>query len=173
MITALDKDKLDKECVSLVNMLNTIDGIATTESCCGHLKAPYRIFFVSDSFSAIGMLYRCVDKRYSDGNWKIEVCCSDTNPTNGFLLTSVKIFETEDEMMRSVNNLINNITYWNGIQFKDYFKEMKSIDDFKIVKQDKKKCYNCKNIISYTNTDIFDDIFIKCPDCGEIVCILE
>lgn len=109
----------------------------TTESCCGHLKAPYRIFFVSDSFSAIGMLYRCVDKRYSDGNWKIEVCCSDINPTNGFLLTSVKIFETEDEIMRSVNNLINNITYWNGIQFKDYFKEIKSIDDFKIVKQDK------------------------------------
>lgn len=155
MITALDKDKLDKECVSLVNMLNTIDGIATTESCCGHLKAPFRIFFVSDSFSAIGMLYRCVDKRYSDGNWKIEVCCSDINPTNGFLLTSVKIFETENEMMTSVNNLINNITYWNGIQFKDYFKEMKSIDDLKIIKQDKKKNVIIVKILYHIQIQIY------------------
>lgn len=134
MVTNQNENKIDKECVNLVNMLNTLDGIATTESCCGHLKSPYRIFFLCNSFNTIGMLYRCVDKRYSDGNWKIEVHCSDNIPTNGFLLTSIKTFESEIEMISSVNKLISNITYWNSEKYKDYFKTIISIDSYKLIK---------------------------------------
>ena len=123
---------LDKECVSLVEILNKIDGVATIESCCGHLTAPYRIWFVSNSFSAVGILHRCVDKRYSDGKWKIEVDCSDRIPTNGFLLTSVEPFKTDSEMAESVDALIKNILYWCGEEFREYFKELDSIDDFKV-----------------------------------------
>ena len=36
-----------------------------------------------------------------------------------------------------------------------------------------KKCYNCKEIITYTSADLIDDIFVKCPDCGTIVCIFD
>ena len=134
MVTNQNENKIDKECVNLVYMLNTLDGIATTESCCGHFKSPYRIFFLCNSFNTIGMLYRCVDKRYTDCNWIIEVHCSDNIPTNGFLLTSIKTFESEIEMISSVNKLISNITYWNSEKYKDYFKSIISIDTYKLIK---------------------------------------
>ena len=123
---------LDKECKSLVKTLNSLNGIATIESCCGHLASPYRIFFLSDNFSTLGLLYRCVDKRYSDGKWRIELNCSDTTPTNGFLLTSVDAFKSTSEMEKSVDSLITNIEYWSGEEFKDYFNAMDSIVVYKM-----------------------------------------
>lgn len=115
-------DKLDKECVDLVKKLNTIKGIKTTNSCCGHLKEPYRIFFQCNDFSSLGLLYRCVNRNYSDGKWRIECCCSDGNPTHGFLLTTKDTFKNEQEMNESVQSLIENIDYWENPQFSDYFK---------------------------------------------------
>lgn len=123
---------LDKECEKLVKVLNEMDGIATIESCCGHLTAPYKIWFVSNSFSAVGILYRSVDRRYSDGKWRIEVDCSDRIPTNGFLLTSVEPFVSDSDMEESVDALINNIQYWSGCDYKEYFKELESIDEYKV-----------------------------------------
>ena len=122
---------LDKECESLVEILNEIDGVATIESCCGHLTAPFRIYFISNSFRAVGILHRCVDRRYSDGKWRIEVDCSDRIPTNGFLLTSIEPFKSDNEMEESVNELIKNIIYWSSEDFKDYFKELDSVDSYK------------------------------------------
>lgn len=123
---------LDKECEKLVKVLNEMNGIATTESCCGHLTEPYRIWFVSNSFSAVGILYRSVDRRYSDGKWRIEVDCSDSIPTNGFLLTSIEPFMSDSDMEESVDALINNIQYWCGDDYKNYFRELESIDEYKV-----------------------------------------
>lgn len=123
---------LDKECEKLVKTLNEMDDIATVESCCGHLKEPYRIWFLSNSFSAIGILYRSVDRRYSDGKWRIEVGCSDMIPTNGFCLTSVEPFISDSDMEESVDGLINNIQYWSRYDYKEYFKELESIDEYKV-----------------------------------------
>ena len=39
---------LDPECVELVEAMNLIPGIHTVESCCGHGKAPFRIWFEAD-----------------------------------------------------------------------------------------------------------------------------
>ena len=116
------KEEFDKECVGLIKRLNSLNGVQTIESCCGHLVRPYMIWFLSNNFITLGILYRCVDKRYSDGKWRIEVSCSDTTPTNGFLLTSIDIFTSEEEMNESVCQLIKNIDYWSQPQFKDYFK---------------------------------------------------
>jgi len=41
-------EKIDKECISLCNTLNSIPGIKTFESCCGHGEAPFRIWFTAE-----------------------------------------------------------------------------------------------------------------------------
>lgn len=38
-------DKMDKECMALCNAINTVKGIRTVESCCGHEEHPYHIWF--------------------------------------------------------------------------------------------------------------------------------
>jgi tRNA(Phe) wybutosine-synthesizing methylase Tyw3 len=44
---------LDPECLRLCTALNTLDGIRTIESCCGHGDYPYRIWVVADSLDAL------------------------------------------------------------------------------------------------------------------------
>ena len=113
---------MDKECIDLCVALNTLDDIHTTESCCGHCKEPYMIFFDCTDFYTLGKLYRCVSRNYSDGMWRIEVCFSDTHPVFGFMLRSNYPFETYDEIKASVGRLIKNIDYWTDEKFDNYFK---------------------------------------------------
>ena len=46
-------DKLDPECVSLCAAINSLAGLHTVESCCGHGKVPYRIWLRADSLEAL------------------------------------------------------------------------------------------------------------------------
>lgn len=112
---------MDEECIALCDKLNSLSSIETTESCCGHCKEPYMIFFNCDDFIRLGKLYRCVNRNYSDGKWRIECYCSDRSPTHGFLLTSKEPFNSKEEMMESVNDLIENIDYWENPRFDNYF----------------------------------------------------
>lgn len=114
---------VDEECKSLVIKLNELKGIETTSCCCGHFKNPYMVFFDCNDFIALGRLYRCVNKNYSDGKWRIECCCSDGMPTHGFMLRSHEIFKNQDEMMDSVNRLIENIDFWQKSIYDEYFNQ--------------------------------------------------
>lgn len=123
VLPKLDKydEYMDKECISLCDKLNSLEYVETTESCCGHYRNPYMIFFNCFSFNVLGRLYRCVDKNYSDGKWRIECCCGDTSPCYGFLLRTHEPFKTETEMVESINGLIENIDYWMDKKWDDYF----------------------------------------------------
>ena len=114
-------DFMDKECIALCDKLNSLSDIETTESCCGHCKQPYMIFFNCYDFIRLGKLFRCVNRNYSDGKWRIEVDGSDTQPCNQFMLISKEPFNSTEEMMQSVNELINNIDYWENPTFENYF----------------------------------------------------
>lgn len=35
------------------------------------------------------------------------------------------------------------------------------------------KCYDCKNVFKYSDSDIVNDVFVKCPECGQELCILD
>lgn len=52
-MTEIPYDELDKEIVPLVRLLNSISGIETTESCCGHDKTPCRVWCKVESFEAL------------------------------------------------------------------------------------------------------------------------
>jgi hypothetical protein len=113
---------IDEECIELCDKLNSLSSVETLESCCGHCKNPYMIFFKCYDFIRLGKLYRCVNRNYSDGKWRIEVFGSDVQPCYEFILTSKEPFNSKEEMTESVNNLIENIDYWENPIFDDYFK---------------------------------------------------
>ena len=52
---------IDAECVDLYLAMNRLPGIQTIESCCGHGKHQYRIWFWADSLEALPRLLYWVD----------------------------------------------------------------------------------------------------------------
>lgn len=114
-------EEFDKECVTLCNTLNKMNGLNTTESCCGHLKDRFMIFFKCDNFSTLAKISRSINRNYSDGKWELLVNDSDIKPCCRFWLRSKEPFKTESEMNESVNRLIDNLSYWQKDEFKEYF----------------------------------------------------
>lgn len=57
---------LDPEVVVLVQRMNALPGIETTGSCCGHGKAPFRVWFEVSPTDVRGLfvLVRSADRRY-------------------------------------------------------------------------------------------------------------
>ena len=75
-----------------------------------------------DDFIRLSRLFRCVNRNYSDGKWRIEVLGSDVQPSYEFMLTSKEPFLTYEEMEESINRLIENIGYWEDKRFDNYFR---------------------------------------------------
>lgn len=117
----LPKFGMDAPCVDLCILLNRLPGVKTSESCCGHCKYPYQVFFCCDNLDTLTRLGRVVDRRYSDGNWEIVVDSGDAHPKNRFWLRSLKPFNDFFEMNESVNGLIENVEYWFNNEFDKYF----------------------------------------------------
>ena len=118
----INYNEFDKECINLCKTLNEMDGLNTTESCCGHLKDRFMIFFKCDNFSTLAKISRSVNRNYSDGKWELLVDDSDTDPCYFFWLRSKEPFKTKEEMNKSVDGLIDNLIYWQKSEFKNYFK---------------------------------------------------
>ncbi len=117
----INYEDFDKECVELCKALNNMDNVETTESCCGHLKDRFMIFFKCDNFSTLAKISRSVNRNYSDGKWELLVNDSDIKPCCRFWLRSKEPFKTEEEIVLSVNQLIRNLIYWQQLRFTDYF----------------------------------------------------
>ena len=79
---------MDKECIKLCDVLNSIPSVNTFESCCGHLKDRYSIWFFCNDTIAISRLGKSVERNYSDGKWELLVDSTDTHPTGVFWLRS-------------------------------------------------------------------------------------
>jgi hypothetical protein len=52
--------EMDKECIPICDAINKIPGLRTNESCCGHGKQKFRVFFrVTDMKKFPLLLYYC------------------------------------------------------------------------------------------------------------------
>lgn len=49
-------DDIDKECVVLCDALNSIPGVTTRESCCGHGRKPYRVWFQAENLHSLSLV---------------------------------------------------------------------------------------------------------------------
>jgi hypothetical protein len=106
-------DWMDAECVDLSDTLNSIKGIETVESCCGHNYEPYRIFFKCYELPALRFIQSCIDKRYwkYGGQWKITTSIADVGPEPlDFVLESTS--SNLNEIMTQVEDMIIVINYY-------------------------------------------------------------
>ena len=120
---------MDKECIELCDTLNKLPGVKTFESCCGHLKDRYSIWFFCEDIDTISRLGRSVDRNYSDGKWEIIVDSTDTNPRGVFWLRSKTIFASYGQMNESTQRLAESILHWFNSDFDSYFRESESKDE--------------------------------------------
>ncbi len=111
-----DREWMDAECVDLCDTLNSIKGIETSESCCGHNYKPYLIFFNCSDLSALKFIQSCIDRRYWQYgyDWKITTMISDTGPDFlTFILESSsskldEIMPQVEDMIRVFNHYLNH-----------------------------------------------------------------
>ena len=103
---------MDKECIEVCDLLNLYPGVKIFESCCGHLKEAYMVFFKCNNFVSLGKLFRCVNRNYSSGQFEILVDGCDTYPCCCFWLRSKEVFKTEEEMNKALEDLKENLKYY-------------------------------------------------------------
>ena len=65
---------MDRECIALCEAMNRLPGIETRNSCCGHNKYPYRIWFNARSLKALPRLLYWFDICHSGcPGWRVSV----------------------------------------------------------------------------------------------------
>lgn len=51
---------MDAECISICDAINSIPGLCTAESCCGHGEWPFKVYFMCESLEHLPvLLYYC------------------------------------------------------------------------------------------------------------------
>lgn len=125
----LEYDKhMDKGVVvDLCNAINSLPGLQTQESCCGHGERSFQIFFeVKEAGQGLFFLTRCKDQRYWQFGdiWDIKLSVGDIFD-NGilptiFLLTSNS--SKGEAAYSQAKDLINNMNYHlNHQTFIEYY----------------------------------------------------
>ena len=104
---------MDAECVDLCDAINSMTGLETVESCCGHNHQPYRIFFKCYELSALRFLQSCIDNRYWEygSEWMITSHISDTGPEPLYFLLESKSSKL-DEIMTQVEDMIRVFNHY-------------------------------------------------------------
>lgn len=117
-----DYEFMDAECVDLCDTLNSMKGITTNESCCGHNYRPYIIWFTCDSLEPLKFIQSCIDRRYWEygDEWYIEISISDTAPFLNFALTSKStdlktIIPQVESMIDIFNHYLNHKNRFEGL----------------------------------------------------------
>lgn len=111
---------MDEECIEICNTLNRLPNTETYDSCQGHGKHAFWVFFKCTSIDVLTRLGRVVDKRYSDGNWEILVDDTDREPRGRFWLRAKHQYDVST-MEKSVKKLCDNILYWFNDEFDEHF----------------------------------------------------
>lgn len=111
-------DDIDDDCREICCILNSLPGVMTFESCSGHGKDIFNVWFKCDNIETLSRLARAVNKNYSDGNWEIVADSTDTDPYGIFWLRSKEIITDK----QTLYDLCQNIVYWFDDMFDNYFK---------------------------------------------------
>ncbi len=83
-ITSYD-GRMDIECIAICDAVNQIPGLRTVESCCGHGKDKFRVFFDVDDLSALPrLLYYCYF-RHIGFRWNCFVETFDKEKVNFYI----------------------------------------------------------------------------------------
>lgn len=114
---------MDKECIPICDALNSIPDVHTVESCCGHCKDRFIIFFTCNNSHSLAIIARVFDRRYSGTSqpWLVELQTKDSGAYDYFIHSATK-YDSEEVMVKDVNQIIENIEYWCDDKFASHFK---------------------------------------------------
>lgn len=106
---------IDKQCIPLCDALNFIPSIRTLESCCGHGKDSFKIWFTIKKIKYLTVIGRVFDRRYGGiEGWVCEVSntdISDLCPT--FFINSGNIIgnKTYSDSKKIAKNIYNHLAH--------------------------------------------------------------
>lgn len=107
--TVIPYDQIDYEIINLIRYINNIDGIETTNSCCGHGKYPCRIWFKADSLADVTkFIYKYL---YCNPNWRVSLALTDVEIDNKDWGNPTFLLETTLKDNFYVGLAIDNLTY--------------------------------------------------------------
>lgn len=107
--TVIPYDNIDYEIRDLIRYINSIDGIETVESCCGHGKRPCSIWFKADDIGSVTrFIYRYL---YRNNNWRIKIVMSDNDIDEKQWENPSYLLETTFPNHYYVGLAIDNLTY--------------------------------------------------------------
>lgn len=97
---------MDKECVALCDVLNSIPGLQTVESCCGHNRNPFQVFFTSTTLVALEALLQTVHAVAPE--WQVRAAWA--NPREGvyFCLQGPSLASGGDALARHLLDTIQS-----------------------------------------------------------------
>ncbi len=115
--------RMDKDVIELCEAINALPALQTIESCSGHGRTPFSIFFKCDGTSMEGLFFltRCIDRRYFQHGhlWSINLSVGDTVRNNIlptlFDLQSINLWSEEKikgkKAYKQAGDLVENMNY--------------------------------------------------------------
>lgn len=112
--------RMDAKCIELCDTLNSLPGIRTSESCCGHGRESFDIWLYVESMQHLVILGRVLDRRYGcPEGWTLVVDNTD-QPENCpiFWLTSgpVKGEQAYKDAKKLVESIKRHLNHENFVK---------------------------------------------------------
>lgn len=115
-------ENIDEEVVDLCNALNSLQGVKTHGSCCGHGKHPFDITFKCTSQESLFFIGRCMDARYwKHGHcWDLKVEITDRSFDESLPVYFVIESKESEDAIEQAKSLIENMEY--HLEHKNFMK---------------------------------------------------
>ena len=107
------KGKMDEPCIEICDAMNEIEGVETFESCCGHSKHTFRVFFTITNSRGVYAVLRANDPRYGGPEWRCEASTTDLPETCVCLCLEsrthgAKAYEESKLIAENIKDILND-----------------------------------------------------------------
>jgi len=99
---------MDKECISLCEAINNVPGLHTIESCCGHGKEPFRIWFHVEFPDDLPVLLYYCDPCHVGFTWRCTVSTDCAMSPVHFMLESEAVGEEAYKQSETIADHVNS-----------------------------------------------------------------
>jgi hypothetical protein len=143
-------EDMDTECIELCDILNSLPTVKTYESCWGHNKSNYIVFFTVTDWRSISFLARCIDSRYCNwqSNWILYAYNNDTPNQGKFKYLLECKYSGKEDILSQVTNLISNMyIHINHRTYIDSF--LINLDGFQVTESFKEDSIFILNILIF------------------------
>ena len=107
--TIIPYEDIDYELQDLIRLIDSIEGIETTEWCCSHGTSPCQIWFKADNTECLTKFW--YKYLYGNPNWHIVLSMTDTDINDGEWNTPTYLLETTFSDFFYTGLAIDNLAY--------------------------------------------------------------